>query len=127
MLNKIQLEMILNGCKMDEHGNIIKTKKLWNSKISNPYSNVKSRFRDTTDSFYSYRKSKSKSNAKALLIMEEQFDQKRLRKRSMQKLNVRKHGYNTVTKLKRERNNTEQDNSYVTSLINQCKIFNLIV
>jgi hypothetical protein len=126
MLNKVQLEMILNGCKMDEDGNIIKKKKLWNSKISNPYSNVKSRFREASDSFYSCRKSKSKSNSKALIMMEEQFEKKRLRKRRMQKHNFRRNGYSTVTKLRRERYNNEEDSSYVTSLINQCKIFNLI-
>jgi hypothetical protein len=125
MLNKIQLEMILNGCKMDEDGNIIKTKKLWNNKISNPYSNVKSRFRDTSDSFYSHRRSKSKSTAKTLFTLEEQFEKKRLLKRSMQNTNVRRNGYNTVTRPKREGHNAEEDNSYVTSLINQCKIFNL--
>jgi hypothetical protein len=61
MFNKLQLEMILNGCKMDEDGNIILTKKLRNLKKENPYSKVKSRYKENVDSLCADRRSKSKS------------------------------------------------------------------
>lgn len=119
--------MILNGCKLDEDGNIIRTKKLRNPKQENPYSKVKSRYMENLDSFCVDKRSRSKSTKGVGFIEEGQelVEENKETKQNAEKIVVQNGVQNNIRdriKAKRGRFNTEDDNSYMTSLINQCNI-----
>lgn len=112
---------------MDEDGNIILTKKLRNLKKENPYSKVKSRYKENVDSLCADRRSKSKSTKEVGYIWEEddRVEENKDTKQNTGKIIVQNNGHNNITnriKAKRGRFNTEDESSYMTSLINQCKI-----
>ena len=62
MLNKIQIDLIINGGKVDKDGNIVKRKRINKSATKTGYGRVKSRFKECLESACKGSPTKHQSN-----------------------------------------------------------------